>query len=113
MEPSVAREELDLSGLPGGELIAQGLRDLEEGRETMASLLVEIGATRLRRVAVPVPSPPRAVRAAELRLYDRLNNEQPAGAYSRYNALIRLLVSLERSLEAEYFRARRRSATLS
>jgi len=38
---------MDLSTLPGGDLVERGLADLAEGRETAESLLVSIGAPRL------------------------------------------------------------------
>jgi hypothetical protein len=44
------------SALPGGELVAQGLADLAEGAETVESLLVSVGAPRLRGLGVDVCS---------------------------------------------------------
>jgi hypothetical protein len=82
--------------LPGGDLIATGLDDLRRGLETIPSLLVSVGAPRLRRLghAVPAPFPD-----PEHRLYVLLALEAPAAAHSRYNALIRRLVSFERAAE--------------
>jgi hypothetical protein len=40
---------VDLDHLPGGDLVAKGLRDLAASRETEEALLVSIGAPRLRR----------------------------------------------------------------
>ena len=82
--------------LPGGELIAQGVADLGCGRETVASLLVSIGAPRLRRAGIAVPPP---LPAPEQRLYELLSRDAPAAAHSRYNALIHRLVSFERAAE--------------
>ncbi len=83
-----------LAGLPGGDLIEQGLSDLAAGRESVPALLVSIGAPRLRQVGVevvaPLPSP-------EHRLYLRLHEANPDGAHSEYNALVRRLVSFERA----------------
>lgn len=42
---------VDPTDLPGGDLVAAGLEDLAQGRETVAALLVSIGAPRLRRVS--------------------------------------------------------------
>lgn len=88
---------MDFRSLPGHEIILQGLSDLASGRETAAALLVAVGAERLRHagVAVPdhVPSDP------EHRLYAMLANEEPDSAHSRYNAMIRQLVSFERAAE--------------
>jgi hypothetical protein len=88
---------MDFGRLPGGLLIRQGLEDLAAGRESEASLLVLIGAPRLRRLGLDVP--PDAVGSPEHRLYGRLAAEDQDGAHSRYNALIRLLVSFERAAE--------------
>ena len=41
--------------LPGESLVTRGLEDLTAGRESAESLLVAIGAPRLRRLGVPVP----------------------------------------------------------
>lgn len=84
------------ASLPGAELIAEGLEDLKHGRETVAALLVSIGAPRLARlgfeIAHPIPDP-------ELRLYSLLAATNPASAHGRYNALVRRLVSFERAAE--------------
>jgi len=45
---------MELEQRPGGDLIAQGLEDLERGRETVEALLVSIGAARLREAGLPV-----------------------------------------------------------
>lgn len=82
--------------LPGGDLIEQGLRDLREERESDASLLVQIGGPRLRRLGIDVPI---SSGHPEHRLYERLAAAAPESAHSRYNALIRRLVSFERALE--------------
>lgn len=49
--------ELD-DALPGADLIRDGLRDLADGVESIASLLVLIGAPRLRRLGFDVPDTP-------------------------------------------------------
>lgn len=82
-------------GLPGAELIAKGLADLTAGRESIEALLVSIGAPRLRLLGVAVTEP---VADAEHRLYALLDASDSDGAHSRYNALIRRLVSFERAL---------------
>ena len=83
-------------GLPGGELVEEGLRDLAAGVESVPALLVAIGAPRLRQCGLDVPDGPSS---PEHRLYDLLARESPRAAHSRYNALIRRLVSFERTLE--------------
>jgi len=81
---------------PGGDLVERGLKDLEAGHESIDSLLVSIGAPRLRRLGFDIERP---FSSAEHRLYDLLAQEAPGRAHSRYNALIRRLVSFERALE--------------
>ncbi len=84
------------SSLPGGDLIAEGLSDLSQRRETAAAFLVSIGAPRLSQGGLHVEAP---WDDPEHRLYALLSRESPDAAHSRYNALIRLLVSFERSLD--------------
>ena len=84
----------DSAHLPGGDLITKGLRDLEQGWETVESLLVSIGAPRLRALGLVVDVP---FIDPEFRLYRRLGNEYGAAAHGRYNALVRLLVSYQRA----------------
>ncbi|MBI3553998.1 MAG: hypothetical protein HY077_15995 [Elusimicrobia bacterium] len=83
-------------GLPGADLVASGLLDLSLGRETPEALLVSIGAPRLRRAGVRVESP---LSDPEHRLYALLSRESSDTAHSRYNALLRRLISFERALE--------------
>ena len=86
---------MDFGRLPGGPLIRQGLEDLAAGRESEAALLVLVGAPRLRRLGLAVPE---AVDGSpEHRLYQLLAVDDPDTAHSRYNALVRLLVSFERA----------------
>jgi len=82
--------------LPGGEILEAGLADLHAGRETAFALAVAIGAPRLRLLGIDVPSVPEE---PEHRLYALLARDDADSAHSRYNALIRRLVSLERALE--------------
>jgi hypothetical protein len=83
--------------LPGSELVGKGLSDLADGRETIESLLVSIGAPRLRALGFEVDSP---FDEPEERLYLFLAREDPAAAHSRFNALVRRLVSFERAAES-------------
>ena len=80
--------------MPGGEIIREGLSDLASSAETVPSLLVSIGAPRLRSLGIEVTGP--AFADPEHRLYLLLAREHPNSAHSRYNALIRRLVSFER-----------------
>jgi hypothetical protein len=84
------------TGLPGADLVEKGLADLGRGEETAEALLVSVGAPRLERLGFVVPSP---VAMPEHRLYELLSREDPDAAHSRYNALVRRLVSFERAAE--------------
>jgi hypothetical protein len=88
---------VDLRSLPGADLVEQGLDDLSRGVESVPALLVSIGAPRLRRIGMPVPGTTFA--EPEHRLYARLSETDPDSAHSRYNALVRRLVSFERAAE--------------
>lgn len=88
---------MDFTALPGADLIQTGLEDAAAGRETLASLLVTIGAPRLRRAGLDVPE--MNVAEPELRLYAILAEDDSDGAHSRYNALLRQLTSFARALE--------------
>lgn len=82
--------------LPGWDLVASGIADLERGVESIPSLLVSIGYPRLRRLGVEVPPP---IEYPEGRLYELLRAVDSDSAHSRYNAWIRRLVSFERAAE--------------
>src|SRR5439155_10928326 len=88
---------MNFMALPGGELVCQRLEDQAAGHETEAVLLVLIGAPRLRRLGIEIPATARAM--PEHLLYERLARNDAASAHSRYNALIRRLVSFERAAE--------------
>ena len=81
--------------LPGADLVRAGLDDLAHGRESVAALLVLTGAPRLERLGIHVPY---TLAWPEHRLYDLLAADDPDAAHSRYNSLIRRLVSFERAL---------------
>lgn len=83
-----------IEALPGGELVRAGIDDLERGAESIEALLVSIGAPRLRLAGLEIPSP---LPSPELRLYERLRQEDADAAHSRYNSLVRRLVSFERA----------------
>ena len=84
---------------PGEDIIVNGLRDLESGRETVSALLVLIGAPRLRNIGHNVPI--TTIANPEHQLYLMLQAEDADSAHSRYNAWIRRLVSYERAAERE------------
>ncbi len=84
----------DLESLPGAVLVQRGVADLDAGCESAEALLVSIGAPRLRRVGVDLPTP---IASPEHKLYELLAQEKGDAAHSAYNALIRRLVSFERA----------------
>ena len=84
------------SALPGEELVSRGLHDLERGVESVEALLVSIGAPRLGRLGFEIPTP---IGDPEHRLYEVLRKQDAGAAHSRYNALVRRLVSFERAAE--------------
>jgi hypothetical protein len=87
---------MDTMALPGGDLVETGLADLKAGKETIESLLVSIGAPRLLQIGFEIRSP---IASPEHRLYSLLEKEDSDSAHSRYNALVRRLVSFERAAE--------------
>jgi hypothetical protein len=94
---SAIRDPHSVPDLPGGDLVAAGLADLERGDESVAALVVSIGAPRLRRLGYTVPD---LFDDPERQLYAFLAREDAASAHGRYNALIRRLVSFERAAES-------------
>ena len=82
--------------LPGADLVRTGLRDIENGVESIEALLVQIGAPRLRRLGFEIDDPPKY---PEDRLYEKLAALHGNAAHSRYNALVGRLVSFERAVE--------------
>ncbi len=85
--------------LPGHEYILSGIKDLDRGVESVPALLVSIGAPRLRQLGLPVPD--NVLPFPEHRLYELLQREDADAAHSRYNALIRRLVSFEHAAACE------------
>lgn len=84
-----------LRALPGAELVERGLTDLETGTVSEEALLVSIGAPRLTMLGIAVLSPHHE---PEHQLYALLDRRHGDSAHSRYNALVRRLVSFERAL---------------
>lgn len=80
--------------LPGAEMVARGLADLTAGSVTIESLLVSIAAPRLRELGYAVE---RAIPDAELQLYALLSARDGAAAHSKFNALVRRMVSFQRA----------------
>ncbi len=86
-----------LAALPGSELVLAGLRDLHAGVDSPEAWLVRIGAINLRARGLDVPRTSGAD-SPEHQLYALLEQAHGNAAHSRYNALIRRLVSFERAL---------------
>lgn len=91
---------IDITALPGEELVRQGLADLGQGQVTELALLVLIAAPRLNRLGLEIPNRP-LLRPYEHELYRRLEDRLGTAAHSYYNSLIRRVVSYARALERE------------
>jgi len=86
-----------MDSLPGQDVISIGIEDLRDERETIPALLVAVGAPKLRRLGLDLPR--KLPSNPEHRLYDLLSVSESDTAHSRYNALIRKLVSFQRAME--------------
>jgi len=82
---------------PGEDLVTKGIDDLNAGHETVESLLVSTAASRLRQTGLAIPN--IVIDEPSHRLYRLLSLEDPSAAHSRYNALIRRLISYARAAE--------------
>jgi hypothetical protein len=92
-----------LTQLPGGDLISQGLADHAAQRLSPEACLIAIARTRLGRAGLTIP-PGYEIPEPEHQLYALLGAE-PGDAYSRYNGLIRQLISFSQALEHQRERA--------
>jgi hypothetical protein len=88
---------MEVSALPGADLVDRGLADLANGTESAEALLVSIAAAKLRTLGLDVPA---ALDDPELRLYGLLARDDEDSAHGRYNALVRRLVDFEHALAA-------------
>ena len=84
-------------GLPGESLVRQGLVDVYAGRRTVEAYLVSIARPRLSRAGL-LTGDEDLMAEPELGLY-RLLRAQGGDAYSRYNSLLRELISFEQALD--------------
>jgi hypothetical protein len=87
-----------MSGLPGEELLREGLADFQSGRSTIPACLVGMAQPRLRRAGLITGEGAGFFPEPERQLY-RLLGQEGGDAYSRYNALVRELVSFEQALD--------------
>ncbi len=95
--------------LPGADLVMAGIAALRRRDFNVEALLVAVGAPRLRRAGLDLPPAASEPEAPELALYAALRGAG-GDAHSRYNALIRRLVSFERALETAQRRKRGRAS---
>jgi hypothetical protein len=87
----------DLAKLPGAEIVLPGIEDLKAGRETVNALAVRAAAARLGvRNLVPETD---ADEPAAHRLYRLLDSELGDAAHSRYNAILRRVLSFARAAD--------------
>jgi len=104
--PKPSRHVL-LDGLPGAAPVRQGLEDLRAGRRSPEACLVRMARPRLSRAGLMPPTPdPDDDDEAELELY-RLLAPEGARAHSRFNALVRELISFEHALDHRLSQHRR------
>jgi hypothetical protein len=87
-----------ITGLPGESLLREGLADFQAGRCTVPACLVRMATPRLERTGLLPCTNTRLIPEPELQMY-RLLRGQGGDAYSRYNALLRELVSFEQALD--------------
>jgi len=85
--------------LPGGDILENGLRSLNQGHVDENSLLVMIGAWRLGRCGINIKPLPLDAAFPENALHHLLAKKYGRDAYRMYNSLTRRLVSLENALE--------------
>lgn len=82
---------------PGGDLVAKGLSDLEQGLRTEEALLVMVAGPRLRGLGFVFQGLDSVPRPYEHALYATLQERLPIGAHGAYNALIQRIVSFANS----------------
>jgi hypothetical protein len=95
---SADRSTVDLDGLPGADLVIDGVADLRAGKDTAYAALVLTAAPRLREIGIAVPDKP-SDQPSSHRLYELLSREDAAGAYGRYNALLGRMASFANAAE--------------
>lgn len=98
---------MSLLDRPGADFVTRGIDDLNHDRLSIEALLVAIGSPRLRHLGFALPAKSKIPHRPEHQLYTLLEDENERNAYSRYNALVRRLVSFERAMEFEQARLAR------
>lgn len=94
------RDKLDelVAGLPGEKLVREGLADFQARRCTIPACLVQMARPRLDAAGILTGTDADLIPESELQMYHLLR-EQGGDAYSRFNALVRELVSFEQALD--------------
>lgn len=91
--------QVELSGLPGDELIIKGLADLGQGiTDTQEALLIAIARTKLSKMGIDVPKVAFSIQDAELKLY-AVVGLVAQDAFREYKALKNRLGKFERALQ--------------
>ena len=85
--------------LPGGEILEDGLRDLNAGVRSVPATLLRIAAPRLSRRGIPVPASELKSQLPEHDLYELLVAQHGPEAYRHYRSWLRRIVSLENALD--------------
>ena len=93
-----------VENLPGEGMIRKGMKDLDSGLRTVESLLIMIAWDDLKRNGLPITRELPLEADGEILLYDLLRASGELDAYSKYNSLIRELVSFQRALRHRYRR---------
>ena len=101
--PFAMRTDDLLRDLPGEALLRQGLADLQANRPTIPACLSLMARPRLAQAGLFPDQNTIGIPEPELFLYALLRHEGD-DAYSRYNALVRELVSFEQALDARLSR---------
>ena len=94
-----------IEGLPGADLVLEGLGDYHAGRHSIPACLVRMASPRLIRAGLMAAAPPRDD-GAELELYQLVSSTEGRRSFSRYNALVRELISFEHALDHRLSRLR-------
>ena len=94
-----------IGGLPGESLVRQGLADIAAGRHTVQACVIAIARSRFTRAGL-LPATASATHDEPERELYRLLREQGGDAYSRYNSLLRELVSFESALDVRLRRSK-------
>lgn len=88
--------------LPGGEILRDGLRDLQAGKLSVPALLVLTAEYRLAHCGIEIPKVDARPPIPEHEVYRLLANEHGPEAYRHYRSWMQRLVSLENALEGSH-----------